>query len=152
MYSLSSLFPPTVFIRSRNNIMLQLKLEAGLKTTGETKARLPRNHHGCCVLHTERRKEESGGETRPVTMAVRLLASTPTVTSSAVDAEPKPDGPGAPRASPRAPSPTTLPPSHASRNPPPPAQTSPMSIASAREIGDETCSASPLASWPLAGI
>lgn len=47
--------------------MLQLKLEAGLKTTGETKARLPRNHHGCCVLHTERRKEESGGDWRDET-------------------------------------------------------------------------------------
>lgn len=83
--------------------MLQLKLEAGLKTTGETKARLPRNHHGCCVLHTERRKEESGGETRPVTMAVRLLASTPAVTSSAVDAEPKPDGPRRPQGQPQSP-------------------------------------------------
>lgn len=42
---------------------------------------------------------------RPVTMAVMLLASTPAVTSSAVDAEPKPDGPRRPHGQPQSPIP-----------------------------------------------
>jgi hypothetical protein len=36
-------------------------------------------------------------------MTVRWLASRPEVTSSAVDAEPKPDGPGSPHSKPHSP-------------------------------------------------
>ena len=51
IYSLSSLFSPraTIVVWSKNNIMLQLKLLDGLKTTGETKARLQKTSLLLCA-------------------------------------------------------------------------------------------------------